>query len=168
MAYMLRNKSINIMVSRSSDGEIISRIASRLGAVPVRGSTKKRGGEALVRMIRRVKGGEDAAITPDGPQGPLYRAHPGGVYLAAKTGRPLVPAAFSSSRKIILNSWDRFMIPIPFSRAVMVYDRPVYVSEKDSMDDKKLEFEERLNETTAFADGYFNTSCTGDKQPNGE
>ena len=168
MTYLLRNKGINIMVSRSRDGEIISRIVSRFGAIPVRGSTKKRGGEALVRIIRRLKEGEDAAITPDGPQGPLYRAQPGAAYLAAKTSRPLVPASFSSSRRITLNSWDRFMIPIPFTRAVMVYGEPVYVSDTGKMEDKRLEIEKRLNKTTAFADAYFNRPGIKGKQPNGE
>lgn len=155
MAYLLRNRGINIMVSRSRDGEIISGTVSRLGAVPVRGSTKKRGAEAVVRIIRKVKEGEDAAITPDGPQGPRHRAQPGAAYLAAKTSRPVMPVAFACSRKITLRSWDRFIIPAPFSRAIMVYGNPVYASGADRIDKKTLEIENSLKQTTAEAEARF-------------
>lgn len=152
MAYLLRDKGINIMVSRSKDGEIISRTVSRLGAAPVRGSTKKRGAEAVVKIIRRIKEGHDAAITPDGPQGPRHRAQPGAAYIAAKTSSPVMPVAFACSRKITLKSWDGFIIPAPFTRAVVVYGEPVYAAAKDPIDDKTMEIENSLNKTTAEAE----------------
>lgn len=155
MAFMLRDKRIHIMVSRSRDGEIISRIVNRLGAVPVRGSTGRGGAGALVKIIRAVKQGEDAAITPDGPQGPAFKAKPGTARLAAATSSPVLPAAFSSSKRIILSSWDRFIIPIPFSRAVMVYGKPVHVSEHDDIREKTDEIENALKSAAQLAESCF-------------
>ncbi len=95
-------------------------------------------------------------ITPDGPQGPLCRVQPGVVHLAAKSSSPVIPAAFSASRKVSLKSWDKFIIPIPFSRALVVYGEPVYVSKKDDIEEKRTEIELALQHTTQFADSYFN------------
>ncbi len=156
MTYVLRNKQISAMISRSRDGEISSRTISRFGGLPVRGSTNKGGAQAFVTIIRRLKKGGDAVITPDGPQGPLCRVQPGVVHLAAKSSAPVIPAAFSASRKISLKSWDRFIIPIPFSRAIVVYGEPVYVSKKDDIEEKRSEIELALHQTTQLADSRFN------------
>lgn len=160
MACALKNKRINIMVSRSSDGEIISRTITGLGTFPVRGSTSRGGGEALVKLIKKVRNGEDAAITPDGPRGPAFKAQPGAARIAAKTGRPVVPAAFCASRKITLKSWDSFIVPLPFSRSVLAYGEPVFVSPEDSLQMKTLEIEKRLGEASELAEHSLNKNKT--------
>ena len=155
LSYILRGQGINVIVSRSKDGEFASRILKSLGYRVVRGSTGKGGGRALQELIERLNKGEDAAINPDGPQGPKYHAYPGIVYLAGRTFRPIVPMAYSAGRKIILKSWDNFIIPIPFSRAVHVYGEPIYVEEKFPLEEKRHEIEHKLNKVTSQADEYF-------------
>ncbi len=155
MTYALRNKNINAMISRSRDGDLASRTAVKFGGIVIGGSSTRGGAQALVQLIRGIKKGADAAITPDGPRGPVYRAGPGVVYLAAKTGAAVIPSAFGANKKITLKSWDRFIIPLPFSRAVVVYGKPVRVSGEDAIEDKRLIIEDSLKETTDFADSYF-------------
>ncbi len=155
MVYALRHNKTIVMVSKSTDGELISRTISAFGARTIRGSTGKGGGEALLKAIRSIKKGGNCVITPDGPQGPACRAQDGVVHLAAMTSRPVVPVSFSSSRQISLHSWDRFKIPLPFSRAVLAYGKPVKVSKNDDREQKRKEIEQALQNVTSFVDGYF-------------
>ena len=101
--------------STSRDGELIAQFIGRFGIGPVRGSATRRGSTALREMARLLARGHDVAITPDGSRGPLYEIKPGLVLLAQLTGRPILPISFEFSRAWRLRSWDRFLIPKPFS-----------------------------------------------------
>ncbi|HVY71896.1 MAG TPA: lysophospholipid acyltransferase family protein [Verrucomicrobiae bacterium] len=103
------------MVSASQDGGIVARVLEHFDARPARGSTSRRGPQALLELTSCAERGFDLAITPDGPRGPCYRVQEGVIALAQLTGLPVVPTGFRLGWKVRLKSWDRFQIPLPFS-----------------------------------------------------
>ncbi len=104
------------LVSASKDGALLAAIFERFGVQPVRGSSSRRGAQALRELTTWADKGYDLAITPDGPRGPCYTVQDGALVLAQITGRALVPISHQVHWKISLKSWDRFQIPLPFSR----------------------------------------------------
>ena len=104
------------LTSASKDGEILAAFLQKFGIQPVRGSSSRRGGVALVEMKALVARGHDIGITPDGPRGPCYRLNPGVIKLAQATGAPVLPVRVRYSSCWRLKSWDQFMIPRPFAR----------------------------------------------------
>ena len=171
IAYALRHRGIIALVSSSRDGEYISRTVHKLGTGTVRGSTTFRGTRALLQMTKKLKSGYDGAVTPDGPQGPKYKVQPGVVHLAKKTGLPIVPITYGAQRKIILNSWDGFIIPHPFSRVVLIYGSPMEVPLEDTdegMEAKRQELERTLKGITQQADEYFRVALYLNPLPRGE
>ncbi len=158
IAYRHKGKNAAILVSDSADGEIIAQIIKRQGHMPVRGSTGKGGLRALARLIDAVRNGHIGAVVPDGPQGPRHKVQPGVVLLAAKTGLPIIPAAYSARYRKVFPSWDRFILPFPFSPCILAYGRPVRVppaADGRILENSRLELETELNRITALADGYF-------------
>ena len=91
------------------------------------GSTTRGGVAALKAMIREIRSGRDVAFTPDGPRGPRFRVQPGIVQAAASTGVPILPVGYAVSRVKRLRSWDRFTIPKPFGRAIVLRGEPIEV-----------------------------------------
>ena len=104
------------IASASRDGSLVAEILRRFGAQPVRGSSSRRGLHAMIELVEFAKNGFDLAITPDGPRGPLYSVQPGVVSLAQMTQLPILPMSYTLSRKVTIKSWDRFQIPLPFTR----------------------------------------------------
>jgi lysophospholipid acyltransferase (LPLAT)-like uncharacterized protein len=115
------------MVSASKDGGFLTGILECFGVQPVRGSSSRRGPQALLELTTWAERGYDLAITPDGPRGPIYVVQDGVMSLAQLTGLPIVPVSYSVDWKIRVKSWDRFQIPLPFSRCEMVYAKPIFV-----------------------------------------
>ncbi len=137
-AYIFRRfrTRAQVLISNHGDGEIIAQTIQALGYTAIRGSTdrdkrgelKDKGGSAGLRtMIRALKAGNTVGLTPDGPRGPRMRVTPGVVTLAQLSGAPLVPLAWSSSRGIQFQSWDRFLLPLPFGRIIMELGNPMTV-----------------------------------------
>lgn len=135
------------MASQSKDGEIISAIISCFGLRPIRGSSSRGGGRALVEMKRAYDDGFDVAITPDGPRGPRYHVNPGIVKLAQITGGRIFPMHIAYSRCWRLRSWDGFMIPKPFATVTITLDRlhsiPATASEEE-FESERGKFEQLL------------------------
>ncbi|HEX5438216.1 MAG TPA: lysophospholipid acyltransferase family protein [Gemmatimonadaceae bacterium] len=123
-----RREDISILISEHADGEIIARVAHSLGYPTVRGSTSRGAGRALLGLCRVVESGRDVAITPDGPRGPTHQFAPGALVVAQRTGAPIIPLRVFAPRAWRLRSWDRFLIPRPFSRITVSYGNPVYVT----------------------------------------
>ena len=117
--YFWRGLGIQVMISRSFDGEYIARIIEKLGFGAVRGSSSRGAVGALLELRRRVEQGASAAFTVDGPRGPRYIAKPGPVLLSRAAGVPMCAFHIALDDAWILNTWDRFMIPKPFSRALI-------------------------------------------------
>ena len=125
--YLHRNEGVCAMVSLHEDGEIIAQTIRRLGYRTVRGSSRRRGLEALRELVRAMTAGADGAIIPDGPRGPRHRLKPGVLLLARETGAAIVPIVFSTDRPIVFNSWDRFTIWRPFARCLVIYGGPYFI-----------------------------------------
>ena len=115
------------MVSASKDGGLLAEIFHYFGIEPVRGSSNRRGPQALREMVSKAEAGYDLAITPDGPRGPCYRVQEGVISLAQLTGLVIIPISYHTTWKIRLKSWDRFQIPVPFSRCALVVGHPMRV-----------------------------------------
>jgi lysophospholipid acyltransferase (LPLAT)-like uncharacterized protein len=115
------------MVSASKDGGLLAAILECFRVQPVRGSSSRRGPQALLELTSWAERGYDLAITPDGPRGPRHIVQEGIMSLAQLTGLPIVPVSYNFGWKIQLKSWDRFQIPLPFSRCEMIYEKPVRV-----------------------------------------
>ena len=150
-----------ILISRSPDGEFVARAAKAHRIGVIRGSarnkrkTKEKGGMAAFRaMVGHVEGGGCMAITPDGPRGPRMRASVGAVRLARATGAPMMAFAWSTRHRIAFNSWDRFILPLPFGRGVIVWRGPIAVGgdSEDELEAARTQLEVELNAATHEAD----------------
>jgi lysophospholipid acyltransferase (LPLAT)-like uncharacterized protein len=126
-----------LLVSRSSDGEILARVAAGLGFSPIRGSTRHGGSEAMRALLAEAGSGYDFGITPDGPRGPRQVFKAGAVYLASRTGLPIVPITVAYRRRWQLQGWDRLQLPWPFTRGLIHVGAPVLVP--PALDDAGLE-----------------------------
>jgi len=115
------------MVSASRDGGMLARILELFGVEPVRGSTSRRGPQALRELTTWGERGYDLAITPDGPRGPCYTVQEGVMALAQLTGLPIVPVSYQLSWKFRPRSWDRFQVPLPFASCAIRIGQPVRV-----------------------------------------
>lgn len=124
IAWAIRGRGIVAMVSEHRDGELIARILRRWGFALVRGSSTRGGGKVLLGMIRALADGQDGAITPDGPRGPVEVPHIGAVRAAQRAGVAIVPVRVVASRAWRARSWDRFLVPKPFARVVITADAP--------------------------------------------
>ncbi|MGA2176788.1 MAG: lysophospholipid acyltransferase family protein [Verrucomicrobiota bacterium] len=115
------------MISASRDGGLLASVLERFGVQPVRGSTSRRGPQALLEATTWMERNYSVAITPDGPRGPVYQIQDGIIQLAKLTGRPILPTSNFTRWKIRLNSWDRFQIPLPFARCELRHGAPLWV-----------------------------------------
>jgi len=127
MLYHLRQYPGVAMVSASRDGEYIARVAQLLNFETVRGSSNRFGVRALKGMVDHVKQGKNAGIVADGSQGPPLKAQPGAVLLAAKSGSPIMPIVWAAKRCKAFNSWDRTVLPLPFSMMILEYGELIWV-----------------------------------------
>lgn len=122
-----RNQGIVVLISEHADGEIITRIILRHGFGAARGSSTRGGSRGLRELLRAARSGRDLALTPDGPRGPARELKPGALVAAKMSGLPVVPLAVGADRAWYAGSWDRFMVPKPFSRVEIAYGEPVEV-----------------------------------------
>lgn len=135
------------MVSASRDGGLLARVLTLFGVQPVRGSSSRRGPQALLEMVTWAERGYDLAITPDGPRGPRYRVQAGAVDLAALCGLPLIPVSYDLTWAWRLKSWDGFLVPLPFSVCRVRFGDPLEVprAPDDAVRETyRAEFERRL------------------------
>ena len=147
-----------VLVSRSFDGELITRTIERLGFQTARGSSTRAGGSGLLALAKAVEHGHPAVFTADGPRGPVYKAKPGAVKLAQLTGYAIGIFYAHPEKAWLLRSWDRFLIPKPFSRVAISWARNIEVPQsKDPvvMEAKRLEVEEALERARLNAERHF-------------
>jgi lysophospholipid acyltransferase (LPLAT)-like uncharacterized protein len=120
-------RNMAALISASRDGAFLACILELFGVQPVRGSTSRRGPQAMLELTTWAERGYDLTITPDGPRGPCYEIQEGVISLAQVTGLPVVPVAFNVNWKLRVKSWDRFQIPLPFARCEVVVGRVMRV-----------------------------------------
>lgn len=150
------------LVSPHRDGRLIAATLRRFGIRIVDGSSFRSGLTAFVRCLEALQGGEILGVTPDGPRGPRMRAAAGVIELARRSGAPILPLSWSTSRRRVLASWDRFVVPLPFGRGVMIVGEPLEVASTagpESVEGDRRELERRLNSITAEADRLMGQSC---------
>jgi lysophospholipid acyltransferase (LPLAT)-like uncharacterized protein len=135
------------LVSASKDGALLAAILERFGVQPVRGSSSRRGPQALLELTSWAERGYDLAITPDGPRGPRNVVQEGVISLAQLTGLSIVPMGYRARRKFTFSSWDRFQLPAPFTVCEMVFEAPIQVAREATDADRenaRLELQKRL------------------------
>ncbi|MDV2495359.1 MAG: lysophospholipid acyltransferase family protein [bacterium] len=150
--YHYRDQTMSVMISGSDDGDIVAPVVEAMGVLAVRGSSSRGGAGAFRQVVRLLKEGWDTAIMPDGPRGPRCRVQPGVIEMARISGAPILPVTFAARHRVVFNSWDRFVLPLPFSRVVVIFDEPMRVGPDDDIEAARLNLEERLNAITQQAE----------------
>ncbi len=140
------NPGMAAMVSASKDGGFLTAILERFKVQPVRGSSSRRGPQVLLELTTWAERGYDLAITPDGPRGPCYVVQEGVMALAQLTGLPIIPFSYDATWKIRAKSWDRFQIPLPFTRCEMNAAGPIVVP-RDISDAQREALRQQLERT---------------------
>ncbi len=153
LALFAMDREIVVLVSRYRDGEIAARILHELGFKTVRGSSEeglrkeqKGGRRAVLKLIELLRKGENVAITVDGPKGPARRVKEGVVYLSQKTGAPILPVAVRFEDYWELNTWDRMIIPKPFTRGEVIIGKEMRVSPEEDPELARRRLEDVLND----------------------
>jgi len=127
------------LISASSDGDLVADLTQRFGFQVVRGSSSRLGASAILELNNMLASGRDILITPDGPRGPAYELGPGIIFLAQKTGAAVVPVNFEYSSCWRLKSWDRFILPRPFSKVRFIIGLPHRVRSTDTPEEFETE-----------------------------
>lgn len=147
---------MQILISDHRDGEYITQVVKRLGFGVIRGSTTRGGARAVREMLTRVDRGH-LCVTPDGPRGPRRHVHQGLIYLAARTGWPIVGGGMAFDRPWRARSWDRFAVPYPGRDACCVSTEPILVppdADRDGIEHYRERVERRMNDATAEAEAW--------------
>lgn len=142
----LGKSPISVLTSLSKDGEYISRLLHRFEFNTVRGSSTYKGEAALRLMVKEIERGSNAAVTPDGPKGPRHIVQAGVISLASMTACDIVPVGYKVNRKKILNTWDKFIIPCPFTKGIFTVSSPIHVP-RNITDSQKEEIRQNLEKT---------------------
>lgn len=142
---------VHLLISRHRDGRLIATIASKFGFDSIAGSSSKGGAQALRAIMRALKDGDCVAITPDGPRGPRMRVSPGTIHTARIAGVPLLPVAICASRRHLVNSWDRMVVPLPFSNFAVSVGEPIEIprdADEETVEAARLRLENQMNDMT--------------------
>lgn len=153
---------LHILISRHRDGALITETMKRFGMKAIRGSSEREAGErdkggreALQLMLRKLKSGATIGFTPDGPRGPRMRASDGLAALGRLSGAPIIPVACAVRRRRILSSWDRMILPLPFTRGVLMWGDPITVppgAKGDVLEEARLKIETAITALARDAD----------------
>ena len=137
LVYTHRGREAVVLVSRHQDGQLVARVLERLGFHTARGSSTRGGEQGLLELLARAEAGHHLALTPDGPRGPAEVVKPGVIYVASRTGMPVVPVAAASRPSRRLGSWDGMRVPWPFARVRIEVGEPLRVPA--TLDDASVE-----------------------------
>ena len=145
--YYFRRRGIIVITSENFDGEWIARIIERFGFGTARGSTSRGALKAMLQLVRDMEQGRPAGFTLDGPRGPARVAQPGAIWLAHRTGNPVLPFHLEASSYWTMKSWDRTQIPRPFSTVALVVGEPLEVprdASEEDLESARKQLESRL------------------------
>ena len=153
--YYYRDLKINAFISQHRDGELLARTLVRFGYEVVRGSSTRGGFEGMRGLLRALKRGHDVALAPDGPRGPAQIVSPGVIAMARLSGCPIRPVAYGAKWVFRAKSWDRFMVPLPFSMGAVEWGPPIYVPREANAvlsEEKRMELQRELNKISHKVD----------------
>ena len=160
--YFYRKLKFIVMASASRDGEIAAQTTRRFGWIPVRGSSTRKGSEALKEMHSLLEKGHRGGLVVDAPTGPPYISKIGIIVLAKRTGLPIVPVMWNADKSWRINSWDRSVIPKPFSNIVFVYgDSLMYIPEnasRESCEKFRQQLDDQLRKLMYQTNHFFRLS----------
>ena len=142
-----RGRRLTMLVSLSRDGDYGAAVVRRLGQDVVRGSSSRGGAQAVRQLAKKIAGGGDIALTPDGPRGPAFTVNEGVIKLAQITGARIIPVSFDATRKRHLKSWDRFLLLRPFGRVHVAIGEPLVIPRRITPRDRehwRKQLQERL------------------------
>ncbi|MEQ8195113.1 MAG: lysophospholipid acyltransferase family protein [Rhodospirillales bacterium] len=148
-------KTFHTLISEHPDGRLIADTIAHFGFGAIAGSSTRGGTAALRQILKALNEGAYAGITPDGPRGPRMRATEGIVTIARLAGAPVIPVSFGAARRRVLNTWDRFVLALPFSRGVIVWGDPVSVprdADEYGLEEARRRIEDAINAVTDEAD----------------
>jgi lysophospholipid acyltransferase (LPLAT)-like uncharacterized protein len=154
-AWLWRNIGAAVLVSRSFDGEFIARTIEKLGFIAIRGSSSRGGAQGLLGLKTQLEKGTPVVFTIDGPRGPKYVAKQGPVILSRVTALPMVAFFVALSDAWVLNTWDRLIIPKPFSKALVRFSAKIQVppdADDAQIADSHRQLQSALERVTAFAE----------------
>lgn len=153
LMWLHRDEGIRVMISEHRDGEMIARVAEALGFETVRGSTSRGGERALLGLSRALQGGEEVAVTPDGPRGPPRISQPGALIAAARARAPILPISMHPSSAWRFRSWDSFMVPRPFACVTVAYGEPLSIEAASAREAaaQSLRLDQAMRDTEAHA-----------------
>lgn len=156
--YRSREKRpLYMLISQHGDGRLIAFAIKLLGIQSVAGSSSRRGVAATLELMRRLEEGASIGITPDGPKGPRYVCKKGVVTLAQQAGITVQPVSYSVQDRWIIPSWDKMIVPRPFSRGVVVFGEPLLISPDEDRNDARVRIQESLNGITEKADAHWDS-----------
>ena len=158
-------QKICALISLSDDGEYIARCLPHFGMKAVRGSTTRGGARALIKLKNIAEAGYHPMLTPDGPRGPIYKVQHGILFLALKTGLPIIPVGTALSHKIKVGSWDKMRVPLPFGKTALTYGKAVYVRSDAEMEAAAAELEKQLNWATDQSERFINKKPFDTQKP---
>jgi lysophospholipid acyltransferase (LPLAT)-like uncharacterized protein len=151
--WFMRRRGIVAMISRHSDGEMVSRLVEKLGYGTIRGSSTRGGTAATLEMLEAIRDGKTAAMICDGPRGPIYKMKPGAPYLTLQSGATVITAVASANRAWTFRSWDRFQVPKPFARVYLLWGSPMAPPPPECpLETLTQQMEDALNAATRRAD----------------
>ena len=142
----------HMLISAHRDGQLIARTVKHFGIETVAGSSTRGGSEALRALVRLIKNGGSVGITPDGPRGPRMHASDGAIALARLSGAPILPAAVSVGRRVVMNTWDRLIVALPSGEGAMVWGEPIFVTGASDPGVLRQQLETELTRVSAEAD----------------
>ena len=154
-----KKKKINVLISTHSDGQLLSKTVKHFNIETITGSSSKGGSEAIRNIIKSLKSGISIGMTPDGPRGPRMKVNSAIIKIASLTGHKIVPLSYSVKKKFFLNSWDKFLVALPFGKGCFVWGKPIKIKKNISTnEDLKLSkrLENNLLKLTKKADNYCN------------
>jgi lysophospholipid acyltransferase (LPLAT)-like uncharacterized protein len=145
-----------VMTSASKDGDISTAVLVLFGIESSRGSSTRGGSKALRGILQLARAGRNIAFTPDGPRGPAGVVKDGVIFASQASRLPIMPMGFAARKYKQLRSWDRMVIPMPFSKGVIVYGRPMAVPRDGDIEEWRLKLEATLNELSEEAERLVN------------
>jgi len=159
----------HMLISSHPDGRLIANTVAHFGYKSIAGSSTRGGGDAMRAMVKALKAGESVGVTPDGPRGPRMNVGDGIIALARLSGASILPLAVSIKGRVVLNTWDRLILPLPFSSGTMIWGNPITVprdADDTTLAALKTELENTLIRISAEADAMVGHSAMTKGGPN--
>jgi len=146
-------RNMHVLSTPHRDGQLSSRIVRQFGNYTIYGSSTRGGHSAAREMLRALERGDNISITPEGPRGPVQVVQKGTMAIAKLSGKPILPVTFSSTRQKRFNSWDRFILPLPFGRIAFCVGAPIVIDRHGDEEPARLAIEQAMNALVEQADG---------------